>query len=345
MFRSWSRVLALLVWKAGGFGFPFGVLLPLTVVGVVLCWRRLPGPVWLFLLLYPLSVILVHVNDRYRLPVVPVMAVVASAGCLALWDVVRRRRWGQAGLAAGCAGGTILLATLPGPFCLEQVDYRAETYSFIGMTLAERGDSPDRAVAFYREALQLKPECAEAHNGIGVILARQGRLDEAAGCFADALRFKPEYPEARFNLARVFIQRQQLDKAIAELEEALRLAPYYADAHNSLANVLAQQGKTDEAVTQYEEALRFKPEHAEAHYNLAMVLDGQGRVEPAVAHLQEVVRLSPGDVTARFNLGVLFGQLGRSAEAAGEFRAVLEIAPDHTGARQALELLRQPGRP
>jgi len=58
-FRQWSGLLAVLTWKVGGFGFPFGVLAPLAVAGLILGWQRIPTPLLLFVVLHPLSIILV----------------------------------------------------------------------------------------------------------------------------------------------------------------------------------------------------------------------------------------------------------------------------------------------
>ncbi|MEJ2233191.1 MAG: tetratricopeptide repeat protein [Syntrophobacterales bacterium] len=40
----------------------------------------------------------------------------------------------------------------------------------------------------------------EAHNNLGVALARQGKMDEAVAQFEKALWLKPDYAQARKNL-------------------------------------------------------------------------------------------------------------------------------------------------
>ena len=87
----------------------------------------------------------------------------------------------------------------------------------------------------YREAIRLKPEFAEGHQGLGNALVRQGKLDEAS----------------------------------AEYREAIRLKPDHAEGHYGLGNALKGQGKLDDAIALYREAIRLKPDHAEAHCNSA----------------------------------------------------------------------------
>jgi len=58
-----------------------------------------------------------------------------------------------------------------------------------------------QAVAIYQEALKLRPEYPEAHNNLGAVLRRLGRLDEAREHYRLALKYRPDYPQARRNLA------------------------------------------------------------------------------------------------------------------------------------------------
>ena len=58
----------------------------------------------------------------------------------------------------------------------------------------------DEAIRQFQEALRLKPDYAEAHNNLGIALARKGQIDEAISQFQEALRLKPDYAEAHYNL-------------------------------------------------------------------------------------------------------------------------------------------------
>ena len=65
----------------------------------------------------------------------------------------------------------------------------------------------DEAVGHYKDALSFDPKAAEAHNNLGVVLVRLGRLDEAIEHFKAALAIDPEYVDARNNLNKTLKSR------------------------------------------------------------------------------------------------------------------------------------------
>ena len=98
--RTWSPVLRALLWKAPGIAFPFGLLLPLAVVGLGVAGRRAPVLAASVVLL-GLTVVAFFVTARYRAPLVPLLALFAAAAVR--WAVVEaspRARLAAAAVAA-----------------------------------------------------------------------------------------------------------------------------------------------------------------------------------------------------------------------------------------------------
>ena len=58
----------------------------------------------------------------------------------------------------------------------------------------------EKASQHYSKALCINPEFAEAHNGLGVVPANQGRINEAIIQFSEALRNDPINVNAQINL-------------------------------------------------------------------------------------------------------------------------------------------------
>jgi Flp pilus assembly protein TadD len=85
--------------------------------------------------------------------------------------------------------------------------------------------------------LQLKPT-AEAHNNLGVMLEREGRLPEAARQYQAAVKLEPAYPSAHYNLGVALARQGRLPAAVEQFREALRLKPDYPAAQTNLTTAL-----------------------------------------------------------------------------------------------------------
>jgi Flp pilus assembly protein TadD len=82
-------------------------------------------------------------------------------------------------------------------------------------------------------ALRIRPDCAEVHYNLGIILAMEGKLDEAAASCQQALRLNPDFAEVHNNLGAVLQGQGKLEEAVDSYRQALRLMPDYAEAHNN----------------------------------------------------------------------------------------------------------------
>ena len=155
----------------------------------------------------------------------------------------------------------------------------------------------DEAIAGYREAIRLKPEFAEGHQGLGNALNRQGKLDEAIASYREAIRLHPDYAEAHYGLGNALKGQGKLDDAIAEYRAAIRLKLDHAEAHCNLGSALKVQGKLDDAIAGYREAIRLKPDYAEAHSKLGGILKARGDGAGALAMYRkwrEINKDAPG---------------------------------------------------
>jgi protein O-GlcNAc transferase len=96
------------------------------------------------------------------------------------------------------------------------------------------------AIADLRRTVSQKPNYAEAHNALGLLLREKAQdMEEVNHEFREAIRHKPDYAEAHYNLGSLLAENKKTGEAIAEFREAIRLRPDFADAHNSLGLALA----------------------------------------------------------------------------------------------------------
>jgi Tfp pilus assembly protein PilF len=290
LFGKWSRLLRMLTFKAGPFGFPFGILLPLTVLGLVKYFKQLPAPVLLFLIFYPLSVILVFPSARYRAPMVPVMSVIAAAAVLEVVRSIRYRKVRSIVVISVIFLGAALLSSLPGPFPAEKANYEAELYYAAAGTLKRR-KRPDEAVTYYRKALELERDYTEAHYNLANTYAAIGKLEKAIGHYKEALDLKPESVMIHGNLAFYLVRQGRPEQAVKHYKEALRIKPDSPRIACELGRTYAQLDEFDPAIENLNKALRLKPDYAQAHYYLAQIYRQQGKLDLATKHFEEAIRL------------------------------------------------------
>jgi protein O-GlcNAc transferase len=158
---------------------------------------------------------------------------------------------------------------------------------------------PD-AVDILARAVKLRPDIAEVHNDLGVVLGARGRLAEAAAAFERAAALRPDYAEAHNNLAAALRRLGRTEQAVAHYQRVAALAPNAAGAHNNLANALMELGRLDAALAHYDKALALAPQLAPAHYNRGVALRGQSRIAEAAASFEQALALKPDFFAAKF---------------------------------------------
>ncbi|MDA3897063.1 MAG: tetratricopeptide repeat protein [Desulfobacteraceae bacterium] len=182
-----------------------------------------------------------------------------------------------------------------------------------------------------------------AHNNLGNVFFRQGRVEEAIYHFTQANKIKPDYAEAQYNLANAFRDINKKDEAIKHYEQALTIRPNYENACNNLANLLLSQGRTDEAIPYYKRLLQLNPYYEQAQFNLANALKKSGRMGEAVQHYLQVLTINPHEAAAHYNLANAYKNQGQLNKAIRHYRQAIDIQPNNEKALQNLAtvLMRQ----
>jgi Flp pilus assembly protein TadD len=81
----------------------------------------------------------------------------------------------------------------------------------------------EEAIEHIHNALELDPDFADAHNMLGIILARTGKVDEGIAHLQRAVALIPESPEYHFNFCRLLAAGRRFPDAVPECEKAVEL--------------------------------------------------------------------------------------------------------------------------
>jgi tetratricopeptide (TPR) repeat protein len=152
-----------------------------------------------------------------------------------------------------------------------------------------------------RDTLAKNPAAWPAHNDLGVVLVRQGKIPAAAEEFRAALRGKANEPGALGNLAQCDALEGRVAQACDEYRSALRLKPDSAVLHEGFANALAALGDNAAAVGHFKIALRFAPKTS-TRLALASVLFQTGNYGAMAEQYHAVLSAEPDNLTALNNL-------------------------------------------
>ncbi|MGP8247575.1 MAG: tetratricopeptide repeat protein [Bryobacteraceae bacterium] len=184
----------------------------------------------------------------------------------------------------------------------------------LGAVLLSRLNAP-AAITALETAADADPASLEAHNMLGLALARVGRTREAVAQYQMALKLKPDSASARFNLANAQIKAGDLDAAIDNLHQVLAAFPSdpqpTARLEEALAlrgSQLATQGQWAQAEVRYRELVERVPGSAELHNDLAQVMLRESHGAEAAAEFRQALALDPNNQTARQGLEGLGGR-------------------------------------
>lgn len=104
---------------------------------------------------------------------------------------------------------------------------------------------PERAEKLLRDALDADLFNGPAHNNLGVLLLKQGRLYDAASEFEWGRKLLPGHPDPRVNLALTLEKAGKTDSAMDAYDSALAVHDGYLPALQGRARLQILSGRRD----------------------------------------------------------------------------------------------------
>lgn len=339
--REHSVLLSMLVWRFGLI-FPFGVLLPVALAGVVLTWstRKQLLPVYVLLLVYAGTVVVFFVTSRYRLPLTPFLIVLASA---AIVRIVRAGMQGQWKMLLPALGLTAVALV----FCNQT--YFESGFSTEFQTHMNNGSAYQRQQDFasaereYAQAIRILPQVGAAHGQLAYCQMQQGKLDQAETNLHTALRLEPQNPKHMANLSVLHRTRGQLDSALVTSRLALRLAGEagyptgeLAAYQLDMAIIHKAMRRMDSARYYFETTLRTAPDLGPALAKAAGFFASVREFRRADSLFVQAEAQEAMVASDWFNWGLSLLQRGRHPEGREKLYRSIELQPDLYPAYYAL---------
>jgi serine/threonine-protein kinase len=207
----------------------------------------------------------------------------------------------------------------------------------------------EKAVVYYKTALEIDSECALAYAGLADAYAQLGdigleeyprsvMLEKVRDAAVRALEIDDTLAEAHTALANArFSYDWEFEAARREFEIALEINPDYATARHWYGLFLASQGQLDEALAETQIALKLDPVSAANNAGLARCFYYRREYEQAVQHYLRALELEADFGRAHLGLALVLFQLGRYGEAFQEFSKGLPDLKGISNLRTAFE--------
>jgi TolB-like protein/DNA-binding winged helix-turn-helix (wHTH) protein/Flp pilus assembly protein TadD len=200
------------------------------------------------------------------------------------------------------------------------------------------GDGLKKAIANFKQAIELDPASAEAYAGLADAYALSGdweygifspqvAFSEAKTAAAKALALDNKLSEAHTSLAFALdLYGWDWKAAEAEYKLAIELNPNYATAHQWYAWHLILMGQNGERVSELKKAENLDPLSLIVGADLADALCIANLLEEAIRQSKKTLELDQNFAVAHYGLGQALEQKQRLDEAIFEFQKAIEIS-------------------
>jgi serine/threonine protein kinase/tetratricopeptide (TPR) repeat protein len=214
---------------------------------------------------------------------------------------------------------------------------------------------PTEPIGFYRAAIAVQPQYPEPYFGLALAFWGAEARADAVLALRKVVELRPTFVEAHEYIGAILRKDGKLPEAEAAYRKAIELQPGHAGYYRDLGLTLSGQQKHEEAARYYQIAAKVAPGFADAHYNLGLAFREQGKLADAEAALRRAIELNldrqqkmdkreafhhrqiQKDLALNFTaLGVVLNDQEKWSDAEKACREAIAIDADHAEAYQAL---------
>ena len=172
--------------------------------------------------------------------------------------------------------------------------------------------------------------------------ARKGENDKAASLLTEAIAQHPQFGLAHNELGLVYMRTGKLDKALEEYKAASQALPDDPFVQLNYGTALAQKKEFAEAEKQLRAALKRLDKSAAGHLYLGITFLGLKNFDEAESELQKAVKLGGDQMgLAHKYLGGLYWGRKEYKRAADELETYLKLSPKAPDADQLRETVKK----
>ncbi|QQG48421.1 MAG: tetratricopeptide repeat protein [archaeon] len=164
-------------------------------------------------------------------------------------------------------------------------------------------------------ALELDPNCAEAHSSMALAHSLMDRFPDAIAEAEAALRLNPSLAGAHTTLGIQYASAGDLEKSIGVFRKGYEIDPLSFAAGNMYSLTLRTAGHHQEAVAVLEQMRKFMPHTARIYVGLAECYMFVNDFAKAQEYLDQAAKINPNEPLMILGQGTLYAFTGRREEA------------------------------
>jgi tetratricopeptide (TPR) repeat protein len=139
------------------------------------------------------------------------------------------------------------------------------------LSLKSFSNESEEAEDSYKQAIELKPDYAEAYCILGNVQKELGRLPNAEFSYHQAINLKPDFALAHYNLATMMWELGGSNESKDLYKRSIRLDPSFAGPYKNLGVIMQELGELDEAEAFHRRSVKLRPNYGEAHRHLCLI--------------------------------------------------------------------------
>lgn len=205
--------------------------------------------------------------------------------------------------------------------------------AFNAANLAFSEKAYTRAINYYKQALQVRPNCHQIHYNIGVCHQKNLQYWQAIYSFDEALAYHKQYTQALLQKAAAYESLNNHAAAVAIYETILSYEPATFALHIKIGKALRHIEKFEDCVAHFRKAVEMEPRNPTGLLELANTLNMWDESEECCELYKKVLEITPQSLGALYNYGYTLKKLGQVSEAITIYDKVLARDPNYSAAR------------
>lgn len=249
--------------------------------------------------------LLFFVTARYRLPMIPVLAIFAALAIDNIASGTAKRSPRRLVVAAASFVMLLVIGRM------DPLGYAggsdAQGHQMMAALYEDQGDLT-AAEDYYRLALKADPTLPHAHNDLGLLLLGQGEVEMATNHLELAAQYQHDEWLIQYNLGLAYTTGERWWEAVDQYRLVQQMVPQLNDATNDLARTWLMLGYADSALVQYRRLMKVIPDDYLLHFSTGLCHHVLEQRDSALWHYRQSLKLDPVYPRTHYNLALFWNE-------------------------------------